>query len=215
METGTDAMRTILIANRKGGVGKSLIAVSLAAALAQRGERVALADADRQQSSLGWLGRRPMTVAQIRGLDWTKAGNIGTHPDKLDWLIIDAPGSLKGSKAEALIAEARAVLTPVQPSVFDENATRGFLHDIEELKRIRKGKAAVHLIANRVRPRSRAAEVLGDFLEEVGHPPLATITERAVYGDLAAQGMAIFDRKLATLNPVKEQWTPIFEAIGA
>ena len=65
-------MRTVLVANRKGGVGKTLISVTLAAALAQRGERVGLADADRQCSSIGWLGRRPMTVPQIRGIDWTK-----------------------------------------------------------------------------------------------------------------------------------------------
>ena len=208
-------MRTVLVANRKGGVGKTLISVTLAAALAQKGQRVALADADRQRSSLGWLGRRPMTVPQIRGLDWTRRADIGEHPKTLDWLVIDAPGSLKGPKAEALIAEAKAVLVPVQASVFDENATRGFLSDIEELKRVRKGKAALHLIANRVRPRSRAAEVLAGFLEEVGHKPLTTITERAAYSDLAAQGLTIFDRKLASLKAAKAQWRPILKEIGA
>lgn len=208
-------MRTVLVANRKGGVGKTMISVTLASALAARGERVAIADADRQQSSIGWLGRRPMTVAQIRGIDWTSSSKVGTYPSKLDWLIIDAPGSMKGSKAEALVSEARAVLTPVQPSVFDENATRGFLADIEELKRIRKGKASVHLIANRIRARSRAAEVLSEFLREVGYPPLATITEKAIYSDLAAQGMAIFDRKASSLNAAKSQWRPIFDTLDA
>jgi cellulose biosynthesis protein BcsQ len=38
------------------------VAATLAAALAWRGERVALADADRQRSALGWLGRRPERV---------------------------------------------------------------------------------------------------------------------------------------------------------
>lgn len=206
-------MRTVLIANRKGGVGKTMIAVTLASALANRGERVGLADADRQQSSRAWLGRRPPTVAQIRALDWSKAKEIGDAPKKLDWLIIDAPGALKGARAEALIAEAKAILTPVQPSVFDETSTSGFLDDVEHVKRVRKGKVGVHVIANRIRARSRAAETLYAFLEDLGYNPLTSLTERAVYGDLAAMGLSIFDRESAALKPIKEQWAPILDTI--
>ena len=208
-------MRTVLIANRKGGVGKTMMAVTIASALAARGERVALADADRQQSSMGWLNRRPGTVPQMRGLNWSKSADIGDNPKTLDWLIIDAPGALKGAKAQALIAEAKAVLTPVQPSVFDENATRGFLADVEEMKRVRKGKVGIHLVPNRIKPRSRAAQELENFLEGVGYTPLTWITERAIYGELAAQGLSIYDRNAAALNPVKAQWDPIFATIGA
>lgn len=208
-------MRTVLVANRKGGVGKTLIAVTLASALANRDQRVALADADRQQSSTAWLNVRPGDVSRIRGLDWSKASDIGEHPKKLDWLIIDAPGALKGSKAEALIAEAEAVLTPVQPSVFDEASTRGFLADIEEIKRIRKGKVGLHLVGNRIKPRSKAAQNLQAFIKDLGHDPLAWLTERSVYGDYAAQGLSIFDRNLSVLRPIKQQWAPILATIGA
>jgi chromosome partitioning protein len=44
-------MRTVLVANRKDGCGKTVGAMTFAAALAGRGERVALADADRSQKS--------------------------------------------------------------------------------------------------------------------------------------------------------------------
>ena len=208
-------MRTVLVANRKGGVGKTMIAVTLASALANRDERVAIADADRQQSATGWLSRRPKDVPQIRSIDWTKNANIGEHPKRLDWLVIDAPGSLKGSKAEALIAEARAVLTPVQPSIFDETATKGFLSDIEEIKRVRKGKVGVHVVANRVRPRTKAATALDTFLLEMGYPPLTHLSERATYGEYAAQGLGIFDRKLAALRALKLQWGPVLAALEA
>lgn len=208
-------MRTVLIANRKGGVGKTLISVTLASALANRGQRVALADADRQMSSLRWLERRPGTVPQIRGLDWTSKDEIGTAPKRIDWLVIDAPGALRGSRAEALIAEAKAVLAPVQPSFFDENATRGFLADIEDIKRVRRGKVGLHIIANRTRPNARAAIGLTNFLEEIGMEPLAWIADRAIYGELAAQGLSIFDKELKSLAGVKEQWKKILTAIGA
>ncbi len=208
-------MRTVLVANRKGGVGKTMIAATLAAALARRGERVALADADRQQSALGWLERRPDSVARIRGLDWGKGSAIGEHPGKLDWLVIDAPGALKGSKVEALIAEATAVLAPVQPSVFDENATRGFLDDIEEVKRVRKGRVAVQLVANRLRTGSRAAQGLDDFFARIERQPLARIAERAIYAELAADGLSVFDRELSSLRPIRQQWQPIVDFLTA
>ena len=116
---------------------------------------------------------------------------------------------------QALIAEATAVLTPVQPSVFDQDATKGFLEDVEELKRIRKGKVRVHLIANRIKARSRVAETLDYFLDELGHMPLTWLSERTVYAELAAQGVAIFDRKVKALEPLKVQWQPILDTLGA
>ena len=44
-------MKTILVANRKGGCGKTMTAITIASALAKRGEKTALADADPQKSA--------------------------------------------------------------------------------------------------------------------------------------------------------------------
>ena len=190
-----------------------MIAATLA--LARRGDRVAVADADRQLSALGWLGRRPGSAAHIRGLDWSRSSAIGDHPGRLDWPVIDAPGALKGSKAEALIAEATAVLAPVQPSVFDENATRGFLEEIDEVKRVRKGRVAVHLVANRLRTGSRAEQGPDGFFARMERRPLARIAERAVYAELAVDGLSVFDRELSSLEPIKQQWQPIVSFLTA
>ena len=52
-------MKTILIANPKGGSGKTTLSVNIAGYLANRGQRVAMLDLDRQQSSALWLATRP------------------------------------------------------------------------------------------------------------------------------------------------------------
>jgi chromosome partitioning protein len=207
-------MRSILVANRKGGCGKTMTAITLASALAAKGGTVALADADPQKSALRWLKHRPADVPGITGLDWSKAGHVGDVPGSYGWLVVDAPGAIRGGRAEALIAEADLVVAPVLPSWFDEDSTRRFLRDIEEIKRVRKGKVGLHLLANRIRPQQRATERLRAFFAAQGQEPLAWIGERAAYAELAEQGLAIFDRPQRALAPLREQWTPVLDMLA-
>ena len=207
-------MRTVLVANRKGGVGKTMAAITIAAALARRDGGVALADADPQKSALRWLKHRPAGVPAITGLDWGKAGQVGDVPGSPAWLVVDAPGAIKGGRAEALIAEADMVVAPVLPSWFDEDSTRRFLKDIEDIKRIRKGKVGLHLVANRVRTQGRATERLRAFFAALGQEPLAWITDRAAYGELAEQGLAVFDKPQRAYASMRAQWEPVVRAVG-
>ena len=206
-------MKTILIANQKGGCGKTLTAITLASALAARGDKVALADADPQKSSLRWLKLRPDTASAIIGLDWRNEKSIGDAPKKTDWLIIDAPGALTGEHAEQLIAECHAIITPVQPSFFDVDSTQRFLKNIEDIKRIRKGKTSVHLLANRVRAQAVTNQQLSQFFDKIGQQPVAWITERSAYPQLAAEGLSVFDRPQKLYRDIQTQWQPVLDAL--
>jgi chromosome partitioning protein len=56
----------VVVANLKGGVGKTTTAVYLAAAAVARGyEPVVLVDADRQASSAEWLEERPLEGVEV------------------------------------------------------------------------------------------------------------------------------------------------------
>ena len=58
-------MPVIVIANPKGGAGKSTLSTNVAGFLASQGHAVMLGDADVQQSSRLWLSLRPDTVTRI------------------------------------------------------------------------------------------------------------------------------------------------------
>ncbi len=203
-------MITILIANSKGGCGKSTLSINLAAALALAGQEVMLADADRQKSALAWAKRRPKTAKSITVADWTKGP--GEVPKKITRLVIDGPAGLRKEGFEALVAEADLIIMPVLPSSFDQDASTAFLEKLEALKSIRKNRKGVAIVGNRMRDRTRAAERLERFLGGMGHAVVTRLRDSQAYGEAAAQGLSIFEIK-GLRTPLREDWKPLIDYI--
>lgn len=204
-------MQAILVVNSKGGCGKTTIATNLASAYAAGGFKVALADADTQKSSLDWGRRRNKKRIPIRTLDWTK--KVSKVPKGIDRLVIDAPAGLTVDRFKTLLRMADAVVLPVLPSAFDKAATQKFIQRIESVKSIRKNRKPVGVIANTVRPRSRAHNNLLAFLDDIGHPPVAQIRYRAMYPDVAEDGLGVFDSANKSSRDIQSDWTPLITFI--
>ncbi|MCJ7872353.1 ParA family protein [Phaeobacter sp. J2-8] len=208
-------MKTILVVNPKGGTGKTITSITLAGALANLGRRVALADADVQKSSFNWLKRRNLGNPPIKRRDWTNARELGTAPKTAEYLIVDAPGSIDPADAADLVKMADLILVPLTASWIDEDATKRFLKSLRDLKRIRKGKARIEVIANRLRSFSRSRRDLMRFCNSMEQPPLACISDRTIYGDLARQGLSVFDRTQKPFRVMQDQWKPVLDVILA
>jgi chromosome partitioning protein len=205
-------MRSILVLSGKGGCGKSTIATNLAAASAVSGWRTALAEMDRQKSAAGWLGMRPASAAPIEGLDWRRERS--EPPKGLQRLVIDVQAGMRITRIEELLDGIDLVLVPVAPSPFDEASTRRLVGRLVELKPIRRERLQLRLVANRVRPRSRAARRQADFLSELGHPVVASLSDRAVYAELAARGLGLFDVETPAAKAARAEWAPLLTALA-
>jgi chromosome partitioning protein len=204
-------MISVLVANIKGGCGKTTIATNLAAAFAAAGHQTWLADADRQRSALDWLERRPAHLPAIKGLDWVK--RIGAAPEGEGRLVIDAPAALKGDNIEELVREADVIVLPVLPGAFDEHATGRFLSRIEELKPIRKSRKPVAVVGNRLRPRTRASVRLDQFLAGIGHTVVARLRDSALFAEAAADGLSLFDWKNSRAADQRRDFDPLITFI--
>lgn len=204
-------MLAILVVNSKGGCGKTTLATNLATAYSAGGFNVALADADVQKSSLEWCRRRSPERSTVRSLDWTK--KVSKVPKSIERLVIDAPAGISVDRFKTLLRMADAILLPVLPSAFDKVATKGFIRRIESVKSIRKNRKPVGVVANSVRPRSRAHKKLKGFLTEIGYPPVAEIRYRAAYPEVAEEGQGLFDRGDKASRDSQTDWTPLITFI--
>lgn len=199
-------MRTILIANPKGGSGKTTLATNLAGYFATRGRRVVLSDMDRQQSALTWLSRRPHKLPLIQGSDGRKDKE---NDPGAEWTVIDSPAGLHGDKLGEAVKRADCILVPMQPSAFDIGATADFLDALREEKAVRKERVAVGLIGMRVDSRTRAAASLNRFLEDTGLPVPTSLRDAQVYALAAEQGASLFDIRPSLVARDLQQWAPL------
>ena len=198
-------MKNVLIANPKGGSGKTTLATNLAGYFATRGRRVMLADLDRQQSAAQWLQRRPYKLPLIHTHD-TRSKPQAFEPE---WMITDSPAGMREEKLSDAVKQADWVIVPVQPSAFDIGATRAFLEVLAEEKAVRKHKTFVAMVGMRVDSRTRSAATLAEFMKQAEFPVLTCLRDAQVYALAAEQGATLFDIRPSQVARDLQQWAPL------
>ena len=199
-------MPVIVIANPKGGAGKSTLATNVAGCLAAEGHAVMLGDIDRQQSSRHWLALRPPHLRLIRGWD-VAADNIVRPPKGTTHVVLDTPAGLHGKKLDGVMKIADRMLIPLQASLFDIQATHAFIHDVRSHRR--GADLKLGLVGIRVREHTKASEQLHQYLATLPVPVVAWLRDTQNYVQLAAHGLTLWDVAKSRVERDLEQWEPL------
>jgi chromosome partitioning protein len=165
-------MRTIAVIARKGGSGKSTVAVHLAMAAHLRGRKVLVADTDAQRSATHALrGRREAGpgLVETSGAKLFALQNAALRAG-VETLVIDTPAVVEEEISHAIVA-ADLCLLVIRPTFFDLAAA---IQTGEIVRRLRKPVLALLNQAPSSRAGKRALEAL-----RVLRLPVAPVTLRA------------------------------------
>lgn len=207
-------MPVVAVVNRKGGCGKSTLAVHVAAHAAGLGLPVMLGDLDRGRSATSWLRLREAqarpALPPIRG--WSlERDNVFRRPVGVSHVVLDTPAGLHGFELARVACYADAILMPLCNSAFDRASARECLAELRTMPRVASGRCRLAVVGMRLDARTRAAEVLQGWAAEQSVPFLGALRESQGYVRCIEQGLSLFDLPSAKAVADIAQWAPILE----
>ena len=182
------------VLNQKGGVGKTTLSVNLAACLARTGARVLLIDADPQGSALDWAAARqgdPLfsVVGFPRATIHKEIAQLGQG---YDHIIIDGPPRVTDLARSAIMA-SDIVVIPVQPSPYDIWAAEEVVKLITEARVYKENIKSVFVVNRKITNTAIGRDVREALAAYPIHVLDASVAQRVVFAEAAAQGQAIFE----------------------
>ena len=122
--------RTIVIANQKGGVGKTTTSINLSAALAEQGQKVLVIDMDPQGNTTSGLG---VEKDEVENKEYLLKNALDEVKDQYDFIIIDCPPSLNLLTINSMCA-GDTVLVPIQCEYYALEGLSQLMHTIDLVK---------------------------------------------------------------------------------
>jgi chromosome partitioning protein len=184
----------LTILNQKGGVGKTTLSITLAAAWASRKQRVLLVDADPQGSALDWVATRGERASPFMAIGMAKPilhVELPKMKKDYDAILIDGPPRVYDVAKSAVMA-SDAVLIPVLPSQFDIWAAEETVKLLEECATYKPALKSAFVI-NRKITNTAIGRDAAKGLKRYRIPVLpASLCQRVAFAE-SAHGKTVFE----------------------
>lgn len=183
----------IVVANSKGGVGKSTLAVHLAAWLHEQGHTVTLADCDTQHSSSEWAKEAMPGVNAVRLSDPDEIlDRLPTLGQQADFVVADGPGS-NTETSRALLLRADLAIVPCKASMLEVRALAQATNVLRQAQDIRGGYPKAIIVLSMVGKTYRLTQDMKDAAQALQLPLAKTaVTLKQIYADAPGQGAVVW-----------------------
>lgn len=184
----------IVVANSKGGVGKSTLAVHLASWLHAQGHRVTLADCDTQQSSSEWIREAAPGVNAVR-LDNPDIilNELPILAQDADFVVADGPGS-QTETSRALLLRGDLAIVPCKASMLEVRALAKATEVLRQAQDIRGGIPKAVIVLSMVGKHYRLTQDMKDAAAALSLPMASTaMILRQIYADAPGQGAVVWN----------------------
>ncbi|MFL5328675.1 MAG: AAA family ATPase [Gemmataceae bacterium] len=180
------------MANSKGGVGKSTVAVHLAAWLDSLGHRVVLADCDTQHSSSEWIREAAPNVRSVKLSNPDDILNeLPGLEQEADYVVADGPGS-NTETSRALLLRGDMAIVPCKASMLEVRALAKATDVLRQAQDIRSGRPDAVIVLSMVGKNYRLTKDMKDAAAALNLPMAKTpLILRQIYADAPGQGAVV------------------------
>ena len=205
-------MPIIVVAGRKGGIGKSTIAGNLAGEFAAMGRTVAVLDADPQHSLVAWAAQGDGMLARcVEKVKDDLRVKVRAAEKTANVILIDTPPGLPDAAYQAILL-ADLVLLPCGPSPLDLFPLKEAL-GLALKARAERGskKPRIRFVPSKVLMNTNLGRELTSSLEGMGKKVLPAIGQRIVLAEAVSSGLTVAE--YAPNSPAHEEFRALAKAV--
>jgi chromosome partitioning protein len=202
--------KIIAVVNQKGGSGKTTISMQLAGALARRGNKILVVDADPQGTATRWAASAedqtpfPASVVGLSAANNKVHREVKKFVDDYGCIIIDCPPAADSPVPQSALLIADLALVPLIPSPLDIWAAVGIRQVITNVSDINESLKA-RLVMNQCQPNTTLAQEALDVLPEFGIELAKTyLRHRQVYRQSAVFGQTVHNFGIKATAAIEE-----------